>query len=377
MGYYKKISSLYSNEPCNVSRQPEIDMAKAVVACCLAAIHVFVECSTDEALDSYGVAYFFDSVLGGPMAAPMFMFSMGIGLAYSHDSSPHRVFRRGLQLLGLSYLLNFVRFFIPSILGYAITGDGAFYIEPLFFKMVGNDIWQFAGMAHLLMALLLYSGFSPLSTLNVGVILGAIAMYLGDINTGNDYLNAFLGYFIGIEDETTVISDFPLMTWFMIYTGGYVFGYYIMRLRDKDTFYKMVTLPYMGISITVMIIEAVRGTGMMGGSGVNVFYHMAIHEAFICMMFIIGLMGIYHFMLKKMSDKAKALMERISRSLMGVYFFQWTFCWWAVDFFIYIIRGDKYFDWPYGILLGAVLGFLSVLTGVWWTEKGKRLLFKK
>ena len=375
--FFARFRNLFSETPVNDKRQSEVDMAKALVACCLAAIHVFVECSTDEVLDEYGIAYIFDSILGGPMAAPMFMFCMGIGLTYSRNNTPKRIFIRGLYILVMGFLLNTARYLIPSLIGYAITKDYVFYLSLLPYKFFGNDIWQFAGLAHIFMALLLKLGLKPLGTFNVSIVMSAGGVLFNGTKTDSNVLNVILGHFIGMGDEGRIFSDFPLLLWFTIYSAGYVFGYYLIRTKDKDAFYRTITVPALVVSIGAMLLEVYLEIGMMGGSGANVFYHMTLPEAIVCEIFVIGLLGICHFAHKKLSDRAKRLIERTSRSLMAVYFIQWVLVWWTVDLFIYVIRGDKYFDWPLGLLIGVILGFLSVVLGIWWKEKGcKGFIYK-
>ncbi len=366
-----RFRTLFSQSPCNTSRQTEVDISKAVVACTLAAIHVFVLCSPDRVLDYFGVAYIFDSVLGGPMAAPLFMFSMGIGLAYSKDRSPKRLLKRGISLILMGYLLNICRYLIPSIVGYGISGEYSFYMNPLPFLFFGNDIWQFAGIAHIFMAFLLWLGMSETGTLNTGIILAALAMTMGDVNTRNDAANVILGHIVGVGDEGRIYSDFPLFIWFAIYAGGYTFGYFLLRLKDKKRFYSIVTLPFLIISITVMVLEYRFEVGMMGGSGANVFYHMTLPEILVCFCFVIGLLGVNFFLSLRLSPGTIRIFEDISRSLMAVYFIQWILVWWSVNVIIYNILGYRYFDWPYGLLLGTVLGLISVVLGIWWTKRRK------
>lgn len=57
------------------------------------------------------------SFLGGPTAAPVFMFLMGASLAFSSRTSFSALAVRGLWLLWLGYLLNFLRGVIPAYLG--------------------------------------------------------------------------------------------------------------------------------------------------------------------------------------------------------------------------------------------------------------------
>ena len=129
----KKLRELFADEPVNTGRQPEIDLCRAVVVFFLATIHCFVECSTDEQLWQK-LPYFFDSVLGGPWAAPMFIFTMGLAISYSRHNSPrYPVYAagRGVRILLAGLSLNVCRYLIPSLVGWLISGDSEFYLDGL------------------------------------------------------------------------------------------------------------------------------------------------------------------------------------------------------------------------------------------------------
>ena len=68
---------IFSDKEVNTGRQQELDLARAFIIFCLAIIHVTIECTSDEGLTS-GIPYLFDTIIGGPFSAPMYMFVMGI-----------------------------------------------------------------------------------------------------------------------------------------------------------------------------------------------------------------------------------------------------------------------------------------------------------
>ena len=145
-------NKIFSPELVNTSRQWEMDLARAVIIFCLALIHVTIECTSDVGLCN-GIPYLFDTIIGGPFSAPMYMFVMGVGMAYTRKNTPMEHFIRGFKILVVGYILNICRFLIPYSIGYWVTGDYAYYIEPLLYKVLGNDILVFAGLAMMLMAL--------------------------------------------------------------------------------------------------------------------------------------------------------------------------------------------------------------------------------
>ena len=118
----KLVEKIFSNKKVNTTRQWELDLARAVLIFCLALVHVTIECTSDEGLCS-GIPYVFDSIIGGPFGAPMFMFAMGVGMSYTIRNKPKELLKRGAELFGLAYILNICRFLIPYSIGYAMTGD--------------------------------------------------------------------------------------------------------------------------------------------------------------------------------------------------------------------------------------------------------------
>lgn len=56
-----------------------------------------------------GFQYRLNNIYGGVLAAPVFMFAMGVGVAYSRSAGWSTMFVRGLRLLVADYALNTVR----------------------------------------------------------------------------------------------------------------------------------------------------------------------------------------------------------------------------------------------------------------------------
>ena len=112
--------SLYGDSAINCGRQKEIELAKCAAILCLALIHCVIECTPEEQLVS-GIPYLFDTVIGGPLSATVFMFAMGVGVAHKNSQSTRDGALRGLRIMLISYMLNICRFLIPYLIGYGIT----------------------------------------------------------------------------------------------------------------------------------------------------------------------------------------------------------------------------------------------------------------
>ncbi len=357
-----------------VLRQPEVDLTKAFITFFLATIHVFVECSTDDQLWS-GLPYFFDSILGGPWAAPMFIFSMGIGLAFTTRNKPVDLFVRGVKILMVGLILNVMRFLVPSLLGFMITKDQAFYIDKLPYRFFGNDLLQFAGLAMIFMALLKYFKLTPWKIFGIGLVMNGVAWLLRGTWLDNIMVNILLGHFIGVDNGTElVMSDFPLLVWFLMYASGLVFGGYlkVMTPKAKKKFYMLVSLPCFIVTTAVYIIEYYMGFGMMGGPGANVFYHLTTPEVFLCIGTEFAMLGLCYFICSKCSKRVLDVIEKISRSVTVVYVIQWTLVWWVANVLIYIVRGSKYLPPLVSLGLGLVLSTASVVIAQFWMRFKKK-----
>lgn len=370
----------FTKEPCNTGRQFELDVFRFILIYRLAVVHVFVDGSPPAALDMLGIPYYFDSVVGGVIGPTRFMIVMGIGLAYTRHGTPKEVFKRGVKIWIIGFLLNVFRYLIPSLIGFGISGDAGKYITPLPYLFFGNDILQFAALAMMVMALLLYLKLTPSKIMAVALGLSVLGTVFRSVDVHNNVLNIILGHFVGVETESGdpfIYSDFPLLTWFIFYAFGYLFGYYYLRLKDKKKFYNIVSPICLVISAAFCAWEIIGGFGMMMGEGVNVFYHMTTPEAIICILACIGFLIIPFYLSKIIPEKLKKPIESVSRNVNSIYCIHWVLVWWTVDLLIYNLKADPYIKPIPAYFLGLGLSIISMLLAEVWTRFKKHLKRKK
>ena len=358
----------------NTGRQLELDLAKALIIVNLATIHTVIECSTDQVL-AHGFPYFFDSILGGPLAAPMFLFAMGIGFIYTRKQNPKDFFIRGLKLGALAFSLNLLRFFLPLFLGYLITGDREQYLQPLLYRVFGNDVLQFSALCLLLFALLKKLKIPDFALLLLALIMRICGSFLSDVDTGNQILNVILGHFVGIEDAPEMVfSDFPLLLWFIVPVCGYIFAKKLISCENKKRLYLVTSLPCLIFAVFWFARGISRTCGMFD-EGQNAYYHMGMPDmlASICAAF--AALGIYYLIIKILPQKLMNVIVKISAAITYVYCIQWIIVMWATDFLLYILRGSQLLPEKQSILLGYAISILSVSLGLFlkkkMTEKAK------
>ena len=355
MFMFRQTKGLLADRPVNTRRQLDVDIAKAEMVLMLPFIHCIIECTSDEGLCS-GIPYLFDTIIGGPFSAPMYLFAMGIGMVYSRRVRVKQQLIRGFVLIGIFYLSNTCRFLIPYLIGYRVSGDSEQFIEPLFYRWLGNDVLLFAGLAIISIAIFRYFKLSDRAMRGIAGAMTLSTSLIGDVDTHSMFGNIFLGYLIGTDDATgLVISDFPLLTWLIIPVAGMVFGKVLIRVRDKDSFYRMVSPLPLIIALVYMPIGIHFGWGMFG-EGQNCYYHMKVWDICICLCLDIGMLGVLHRLSRTMGGISRAFITEVSANITSIYCIHWVFVRSITNVILYIKNGTQILPlWETMLLSLAIL----------------------
>lgn len=361
---------LYAAESVNGGRQAELDLAKLVILFFLPFIHCIIECTPEEGLAS-GIPYLLDTIIGGPLSAPMYMFAMGVGMAYARKNTARSFARRGLILLGINLLLNTCRFLLPWGIGWLLTGDAEKYLEPLPYVMLGNDVLLFAGLAMLLMALFIRLRLPDGVMLGIGLAMSLLGTWLNGMDAGSPAGNIFLGYLIGTEDTAGIVhSYFPLLNWLLIPLCGYVFGRRLIRVKDKRLFYRCISPVCLAAAAIYFAVGIRHGWGMFG-EGQNCYYHMMTPDALASLAAAVGMLGVYHLLAPRLSARAAAFVQAVSRAVNAVYCIHWVFVSVVTNVVLYVCRGTQELPVPDVLLLSLAISLVTMLLAVHW-EKWKQ-----
>ena len=351
----KQVRKLLADEPVNKGRQLDIDIAKAEMVLLLPFIHCIIECTSDEGLCS-GIPYLFDTIIGGPFSAPMYLFAMGMCFVYSHRQTPELWFRRGILLIGVFYLSNTCRFLIPYLIGYKISGDREHFLDPLFYRWLGSDVLLFAGLAIITIAAFRYFKLSDKAMLGIAAVMTVSATLIGDVDTHSMFGNIFLGYIVGTDDATGyVISDFPLLTWLIFPITGYLFGKIHIRIKDKRAFYRITSPPALLVPLIYFPIGIHYGWGMFG-EGQNCYYHMMIWDVAVCLCLDLGMLGVWYLLSYYISNRGKGFLHEVSCNITAIYCIHWVFVRAITNVIIYIKNGTQILPlWETMLLSLAIL----------------------
>ena len=357
---------IFTNETVNSGRQPELDLAKAILIFCLAPVHCIIECIPEEQL-SHGVPFLFDSVIGGPLGAPMFMFAMGLGMVYTKRRTPGDYVRRGIRIGIVGYALNICRFLIPFLAGYLLTGDFEKYIAPLPYRVLGDDMLQFAALAMIMIALFVRLHLSNAAMLIICFGMSVLGTFLSGVDAGAPAGNIFLGYLIGTEDPAgAVFSDFPLLNWLIVPVSGYVFGELLLRVKNKNLFYGLLSTAGILVS-AVYFPPAIRGGRGMFGAGQNSYYHIITTDVLVSIAAAIGMLGIYHVIVPHLPRKVMGCVTETSRNINTVYCLQWVFVMGVTNVVLYVLRGTQELTTPATLLLGTGISIVSTAAAHFWS----------
>ena len=363
---------LYGDSAINCGRQKELDLAKCGAILCLALIHCVIECTPEEQLVS-GIPYLFDTVIGGPLSATVFMFAMGVGAVYQDSQSTHDGVLRGLRIMLISYMLNICRFLIPYLIGYGITGDTGKYIDPLLYKVLCNDILLFAGMALVLIVLFRKIKLKDWQMAAIAFAASAAGTMFNGVDVNNALGNILLGYLIGTEDAAgMVMSYFPLLNWLVFPVSGYIFGKRLLRLKDKNLFYGILSVICVPVATIYYAVGIVYERGMFG-EGQNCYYHLQFSDAVGAILSTLGVLGLCHFLIRHLPEWVSSLSQKISRNITSIYCIHWVLVVYITNLGLYIWRGTQVLPVWQTLLLGAAIEIAAIYIAAIWQRIRKRV----
>ncbi len=234
------ITHIFSKETVNNGRQPAIDLCKTVCIVLMILCHVFyaIKYTTTSSLNATFIAHNAVRLLG----AQFFMFSMGLGIAYTKNNSPKCCLRRGIILLLTGYLLNFLREILPWMVVGTYPMFSHIMVNDKVLMLLSGDILQFAGLAFMFFALVKKLKLTDFTILVVTLILTVIGAFFTNewsvkLSIDNFYFS-FIGLFVPIKNFTA--NDyvcFSFCNWIIYPVVGWLFAKVLKHCHNLDKFY--------------------------------------------------------------------------------------------------------------------------------------------
>ena len=285
----KEIRSCFVDEPVNIGRQKELDIAKGIAIIFMSFSHCIeiLGWFFDPNKSANPSWHDFDMVIKG--LALVFIICMGISLCYSTKKTAKDLLHRALGMAGIVLLLELSRTVIPTFFEWWIFRD--FESIRYAYQIFSVDILQFATMALLMIALFKHLNLKPTVMLIISAVLSIVGQLLQGVSTGSKVGDILVGYLWHSHDA----SYFPIFNWLIAIVIGYAFGHLWLHLRDKETFFKIITPISWVISILYFVSMVLVGEwyylsgGCYCGIGIlDIFFMFVICPAAVGTSYFLG-----------------------------------------------------------------------------------------
>lgn len=328
----EKLKNCFDKDPVNSGRQRELDIAKGIFIIFMSISHCIeiLGWFFDPTNGAGALWHDFDMVIKSLVLVPLSCF--GISLCYSSRESVGALLRRARGMLGVVLLLEFSRTIVPCFIEWLIFRD--FGSIRYAYQFLSVDIMQYAAMAFLAIALFKKLRLKPITMLLVASVLSVIGQILNGVSTGSFLGNFAVGYLWHSHDA----AYFPILNWLIALVLGYAFGHLYLRLRDKETFYKIVTPISLAISILYFGSMVLVGQWyyFSGGS----FCGIGLLDVLFMFNVFLATAGVSYF-LSKWTSRCVVWLEKMGIRITSIYCIHWV-----IYAFLYLILtcavGDRY-----------------------------------
>jgi uncharacterized membrane protein len=288
------------------------------------------------------------SFLGGPSAAPVFMFLMGASLAFSSRTSFRSLAVRGLWLLWLGYLLNCLRGVIPAYHGLPFGVVTADQIAPFTLPWLATtvDVHHMAGLSLIAIAALRIRAQPGWTWLAVAAGIVLAGPLLRGLEFGTPLLDAPL---------TPVLSGAPnvyyaVVPWIAYPLVGGVFGRYVARAPDRSRVFQR------GALVGIALIVAGVAWFMVAPPSFDVNTYWRMPPAYFVAITGLVLVWLYGCDLAVRHVRANRAFDFLygwSGRVIAIYFTHWLVVGWGIGIF-------GFRDQPLGVaLLGIVVAIVA------------------
>ncbi len=381
---FSKIKSFFQREDINIGRQANIDYAKAVAIFGMVLVHIMIY-PYYGCFSTKPFGYFIGYILGGFMAAPVFMTAMGIGLSYKNETDPKKTIWRGLRLILMHYVLNILR----SAVGFfTIVPNAANPTQMALYCIFGGDILLFAGLALIAFGLLkLIKKHNDLIILIVAIILLIISEIFKVKEPSSFTESLLLGSFIPVnfvsEDLTDPVTVFSFCSWFIFVAVGNTLGVTIKKLKNLNRFYIILGVAGAVLTTTVLLLDY-----HLGLEGYFITYAETDPEYVGSLIYALAAIGVvfvefalFHFICKITPKFLNKAIFKFSSAINEIYIISWIIILNVSAQILTPLLGDEpVIFWPY--LVSFIIVFpLSTYLGLLWRnlkiKRKQKLAVKK
>jgi len=342
--------NLFAPGSVNRGRQLELDLVRGLAILFMLLVHcheMFSVYPFEPTWSTYVIRF-----LGSPPAAPVFMFALGVGVAYTRKNTAKELARRGLQLFILSYVFTFCRDFVTQFLVYLRTKD-PFMLEEAVTYLFGVDILTFAGLTFLFFAAGAKLRFRSVHYAAAALICAALNLLLARVTVTAPALYRFTDLIWGTSEYTW----FPFLTWIPFPISGYLFGQLLLLCLDKNRFYRSclwVSVPGM---LALGLFSWLQGLDYGWGDGLweTAYFHHNLVGNLLLLSFVLSWLAAFYFLSPRLPRFVVTTLCRWSRNITEMYWIHWmiiVYTWvflrdpwplpWILAFFVVLVPATDY-----------------------------------
>ena len=297
------------------------------------------------------------SYAAGPTAAPVFVFLMGASVGAARRTPTGTLVARGLWLLTLGYVLNFLRGVIPGTLGTTFGVVTAEQIAPYtpWWLATTVDLHHVVGLSLVAIALLRTRSRPNAWWLVLGGALVIAAPWLRTVEFGAPLLDAPL---------TPILSSAPnvyyaVVPWLVYPLAGAVFGDAMARSSDRTGLFRR------GAAVGLVLLLAGGALILVSKPGFDVYTYWRQPPAF--PIAIMGIILLWLFLCDAVTripaiDRRLAIVYGWSDRVIAMYFTHWILVGWGagVTGFRALALGPVLLAMAAAVVLTAKLSYLAV-----------------
>jgi len=308
------------------------------------------------------------SFAAGPTAAPVFVFLMGASLGAASRSGFGSLAARGVWLVFLGYVLNFLRGVIPASLGLASGVISAEQVWPYTLWWLGTtvDLHHMVGISLVAIAALRVKAEPGWIWLGLAGALVLVAPWLRTVAVGNPVFDAPLTPFIGSAPNVY----YAVVPWLAYPLAGAVFGSLIARAAEPTLVFRRAAM--IGVALIVVGI----GLILVQRPGFDVYTYWRQPASFAVAIFGIILVWLAACDLvtrRPAIDRRLGIVYGWSRRVIAMYFSHWIIVGWGVGLvgFRALDLGQVLLAMVAAVVATSYLSRYAVkLESSWWRRPG-------
>lgn len=264
---------------------------------------------------------------------PVFLITMGVSFMISRNQSIQSAVKRGILILGVAYLMNFLKFLVPILIGLMPDSFIAAYgwenpldIEKYVYLLLTGDILQLAGISLLILAFVRAYFKNKFLILGLAIIIAFLSVELREFQSGIVGLS-YITQLLWSDGYWVYFSVFPWISFILL---GMFFGqWYIEMDYDQNKLFKR-----MFIGGIICILVGAPLVFISEEYHFNDFFHLGPGGVIYLAGWNFAVLSLFHWLLAKTKNNwVYRTFYYCSKHVTSLYMIQWVLICWGMIFF--------------------------------------------